>query len=101
MSLENFIPLHQLCAHYKAEMSFFTQMGDYGLIQITTIEESHYIHVDEASDVEKMIRMHYDLDINIEGIDTIFNLLEKIDALQAELTHTKNKLRRYEDGDGL
>jgi len=97
MSIENFIPLNQLCIHYKVEMSFFTNLNEFGLIEIITIEHSHFVHKDKASDIEKIIRMHHELDINFEGIDTIFNLLEKIKALQAELITTKNKLKLYED----
>lgn len=96
MSLENFIPLHELCAHYQLEMSFFTHLNEYGLIEIQTISEATYIHQDKINDVEKMIRMHTELDLNFEGIDTVINLLEKITELQNELMETKNRLRLYE-----
>jgi hypothetical protein len=97
MSLKNFIPINQLCTHYKVEMSFFSSLNEFGLIEIKTFEQSHYIHQDKVNDIEKIIRMHQELDINFEGIDTIFNLLEKIKALQTELITTKNRLRLYED----
>jgi len=97
MSLENFIPLNQLCTHYRVEMSFFTDLNEFGLIEIITIEQSLFVHKDKASDIEKIIRIHNELDINLEGIDTIFNLLEKIKKLQSELITTKNRLRLYED----
>ena len=97
MSLEQFIPLSQLCVHYEVEMSFFTSLTEYGLIEIQTIEESYYIHQDKASDIEKMIRMYHELDINLEGIDTIFNLLKKNEKLQDELIEMKNRLKLYED----
>lgn len=97
MKTENLIPLDQLCIHYKVEMSFFSSLLEYGLIEIRSIEQTHYIHQDNVKDVEKIIRMHQELDINFEGIDTIFNLLDKINDLQAELMTTKNRLRLYED----
>ena len=40
--------------------------------------------------------MHQELDVTIEGIDVVFNLLQKIDALQKELTALKNRLNLYE-----
>jgi hypothetical protein len=97
MSKELFIPLRQLCTHYKVEMSFFAHLHEYGLIEITTIEESECIAQDKVADIEKMIRMHDELEINVEGIETIFHLLEKIEALQQELNATRNRLRMYED----
>ncbi|PKP28496.1 MAG: MerR family transcriptional regulator, partial [Bacteroidetes bacterium HGW-Bacteroidetes-18] len=50
MSKEKFIPLHKLCELYKIEMSFFSSLNEIGLIQITTIEELHYIHNDKIND---------------------------------------------------
>ncbi len=97
MSKEKFVPLQKLCELYKVEMSFFSSLNEIGLIQITTIEESNYIHQDKITDIEKMIRMHRDLEINIEGIDIAFNLLQKIDELENELISIKNRLRIYEN----
>ena len=97
MSKENFIPLHKLCELYKVEMSFFSSLNEIGLIQIIAIEESQYIHKDKINDVEKMIRMHRDLEINIEGIDIAFNLLKKIDELENEIISIKNRLKIYEN----
>jgi hypothetical protein len=78
-------------------MSFFSSLNEIGLIQITNIEESNYIHQDKINDIEKIIRIHRDLEINIEGIDIAFNLLQKIDELENELNTLKNRLRIYEN----
>lgn len=96
MRNENFIPLEHLCTHYKVEMIFFNKLSDIGLIEIVTVEKTLYIHEEKITDLEKMIRMHHELDINFEGIDTVFNLLQKIDDLQLELADIKNRLNRYE-----
>jgi len=45
---------------------------------------------------EEVIHLHVDLEINIEGIETILHLLEKIDTLQNEAIELKNRLRLYE-----
>ena len=96
MSQENLIPLSQLCVHYKVEMSFFSSLSEYGLIEISTIEQALFVEEEKAAEIEKIIRLHNELDINLEGIDTILHLLNKIEALQAELSSTKNRLRLYE-----
>lgn len=96
MSQENLIPLSQLCVHYKVEMSFFQSLSDYGLIEISSVEESYYINEEKAAQIEKIIRMHRELEINLEGIDTVLNLLDRIEALQTELIAAKNRLKLYE-----
>ena len=97
MKIEGFIPLSQLCIHHEVEMSFFNELSEIGLIEIRSIEEAYYVHEDVLSDLEKMIRFHRELSINPEGIDTVFNLLKKIDSLQTELIAVKNRLRIYEN----
>jgi len=96
MNTENFIPLNKLCKHYKVEMSFFNNLSEIGLIDIITIKQYQYIHYDKINEIEKMIRMYHELDVNIEGIDIVFNLLKKIEDLQNELISVKNRLRIYE-----
>ncbi|ABG61036.1 chaperone modulator CbpM [Cytophaga hutchinsonii] len=96
MNIENFIPVHKICTYYQVEVSFLNGLGEIGLIEINTVEEIGYIHMDQIGSIEKMIRMHHDLDVNIEGIDVVFNLLNKIEALQQELKGTRNRLKMYE-----
>lgn len=93
---ENLVPLHQLSLHLKIEMSFFDRLNETGLIEIITIEQTLYVHQDKMQDLEKMIRMHHELEINIEGIDIIFNLLAKIEEQQRQLSSLRGRLGLYE-----
>ncbi|WP_456421116.1 chaperone modulator CbpM [Lutibacter sp.] len=92
MIKEDFITLDKLCSLYKVKMSFFSDLNEIGLIDIFTIERTQCIHQDKIIDIEKMIRIHHDLNVNIEGIDIVFNLLQKIEDLQNELMIVKNRL---------
>lgn len=91
------IPLNILCTHYKVELTFFSNLSTMGLIEIETIEQSQYIQEDKIKEIEKMIRIHHELDVNIEGIDVVFNLLQKIEHLQKDLLSVKNRLKLYEN----
>lgn len=97
MNIENLILIDTLSKHYNVEVTFFSNLEELGLIQITTIKSSGYIDYDQIPNLEKMIRMHHDLEINIAGIDVAINLLDKINALQKELNDSKNRLRLYEN----
>ena len=97
MSIATYIPIKTLCSYYKVEISFFEGLNDYGLIEITTVEKSPCVHQNYIKNLDSIVRLHQDLHINFEGIDTVFNLLEKINALQNELSATKNRLRIFED----
>lgn len=97
MNTENFIPINILCQHYKLEISFFDNLNENGLIEIQLVDEIQYVHKDSIYEIEKIVRMHKDLDVNIEGIDIVLNLLQKIDALKTELHKVRNRLLLYEN----
>jgi hypothetical protein len=97
MIIDNLILISTLAQHYKVEITFFFDLNELGLIEITTIEKSQYIHQKQMVEIEKMIRMYNELEVNIPGIDVAFNLLQKINSLQKELISTKNRLRLYEN----
>jgi len=97
MEIKDFIPVIQLCSHYKVEISFLNELHEVGLIEIVTIEQTSYLHQDKINDVEKMIRIHHELKVNTEGIDVVFNLLQKVDDLQNELNTIRDRLRLYEN----
>lgn len=97
MNKEKLIPIEQLCLHYEIEISLFYELHNFNIVEIISIEDSNFIHEDKINVVEKVIRMQKDLNINLEGVDTVLNLLDKINDLQNELNATKNRLRLYED----
>ena len=97
MKNENLIPVEEFCAHYEIEFSFLNSLAEHGLVEIIKVEETRYVRQDYIGNIEKMIRLHYDLDINPEGIDAIFQLLERINNLRSELNTLRNRLKFYEN----
>jgi hypothetical protein len=96
MDVKDLISVMQLCEHYNVEISFFDQLDEVGLINVTNIKQKLYIHQEAITDLEKMIRMHQELNVNIEGIDVAFNLLQKMNNLQTQLINLQNRLKLYE-----
>ena len=90
------IPVTLLCTHYNIEVSFITSLTEYGLLEIITLEDTQYVDKDKIRELEKLIQLHYDLDINMEGIDAISHLLQRINTLQKELNAAKSKLGLYD-----
>jgi chaperone modulatory protein CbpM len=96
MQDDNFIQSEFLCQMHGIEPEFIHKLHESGLIEIVTVESQEFIHVSQLGEVEKMIRLHYDLQINIEGIEAITHLVRRIQKMQDELDHLKNQLRHYE-----
>jgi hypothetical protein len=96
MSTQNLIAIQELCKNYNLEITFFSQLSDVGLIEIETIETVAYVHQDTILNLEKILRLHRDLNVNIEALDVVLNLLSKIDELQLEVNQLNNRLRLHE-----
>lgn len=92
MAQENLIPAKDLCMYHNIEYSFIHDLEDLGLISVTSVRQEVYIPEEEMQKVERFIRLHYELDINVEGLETIQYLLEKMERLQKEIIHLKNRV---------
>ena len=90
------IPADEFCASHNIEITFINSLQEAGLIEITTISETEYIHESQLNELEKIVRLYYEMDINLEGIETVIHLLQKINDMQEEITLLKNRLRLYE-----
>lgn len=91
MKTEDLIPVQELCIQYKVEFEFINSLNEIGLIEIIDLEEEHYINKEHLEEVEKLMRLHSDLGINLEGIEAISHLLKRVDELQKEILFLKNK----------
>lgn len=96
MNKGNMIPANEFCISHNIEISFINSLQEAGLIEIATIKETEYIRENQLYELEKIVHLYYDLDINLEGIETVINLLQRINDMQDEITLLKNRLRLYE-----
>src|SRR5687767_4682890 len=96
MQGENLIPANEFCLHHNIEVSFINSLEEYGLVECTIIDDAPFVTVTQITELEKFIRLHYELDINLEGIDAVIHLLKKMESMQNEMTILKNRLRLYE-----
>ncbi len=92
------VSVDEFCSNHNIEISFISTLQQNGLIEITTIGQSGFIDIVQLPQVEKFIRLYYELDINIEGIETIVHMLQRINSMQAENILLMNRLRLYESG---
>ena len=97
--MKDLIPAQEFCASHNIELSFIHSLEETGMIKITIIEETGYLHKRQLKELERIVRMYFELDINLEGIETISYLLERIIDMQDEITALRNRLRLYESNE--
>ncbi|HTD39455.1 MAG TPA: chaperone modulator CbpM [Mucilaginibacter sp.] len=96
MTTATLISTRDFCTWHRVEYTFISSLREAGLVETTIIEQAEYIPETQLQRLEKMVRMHHDLDINIAGIEAITHLLDRLEAIQDEIRELKNKLNRYE-----
>ena len=96
MKDKELIPVEFFCTTSHVEVSLLDTLEESGLVNITVREEHRYIAVDELGRVEKLVRLHDDLGINVEGLEAIEHMLQRVETLQEEMRNLRNRLRRYE-----
>jgi hypothetical protein len=96
MSNEHLIAVSEFCTAHQIEITFVESLAQHGLITVETVNEQLSIPDAQLPSLEKMVRLHYDLEINLEGIETIFHLLERVETLQHEMHELKKRVGLYE-----
>lgn len=88
------IILDDILKNSKIEASFVLLLESEGLINITIVEGQKYIPESQLVSLERFANLYYDLSINIEGLDVIQNLLQRIDDMEKEL-YGLRRLKMY------
>lgn len=89
------IIISEYCRICHIDPSFLFLLEKGGLIEIDTVEGERYLPASQLYDVERYTRMYYELSINVEGIDAIHHLLERIKSMQQEIRNLKTQLHLY------
>lgn len=85
------ISIEQCSVYYNIEISFLHKLDEHGLIELNRSDEMVYIDFEQLSDLEKYMHLHYELEINLEGLETIKHLLDQVDQLQKEVNRLKGE----------
>lgn len=96
MEAQELIIIDVFCQEYQIEINLINDLEAFGLIETIVQNENKYLDKSQLVHVEKIIRLHNDLNINKEGIEIILDLLEKEKQLLSEIKNLKNRLDLYE-----
>ncbi len=92
----DYIIVREYCQKCHIDPEFILLLDEGGLIDLDVKGDESYLPLSQLRDVEQYTRMYYDLSINMEGIDAIHHLLKRIESMQEEISHLKQRLRLYE-----
>lgn len=86
----------EYCQKCHIDPSFIVLLEEGGLIDIHSAEGERYLFSSQLRSLERYSRMYYDLSINIEGIEAIHHMLDRMERLRSEIVTLQSRLRLYE-----
>ncbi len=96
MKDKKLISIQHICKLYDTPQSFFDDLYEYEIIKFKIIDNTKHIKQKDINTIEKLMRLHFDLKINMEGLDAIIHLTNQINELQNQINDLQNKLDFYE-----
>lgn len=91
------ISREELVQLYKIEVSFFDSLEECGLLKTETENEIKYLLYEELPAFERFTNWHYDLEVNLPGIEIINGLLQKMEEQKEKHRLLLEKLNRISD----
>lgn len=97
MENKDLVSTDEICSHYQVAFSFLDELQQHELIAMSYVEQVSYVALERLPHLERLIRLHHDLDINVEGLEAVSHLLDQIETMQHRIRLLENKLHLYED----
>jgi chaperone modulatory protein CbpM len=91
MTTKHLIATTDICMYHNVEYTFISSLKEAGLLELKVVNQTTYIPESELQKLEKMIRMHRELEINVAGIEAITHLLQRIEQMQEEMRRLRNR----------
>ncbi|NGM66403.1 chaperone modulator CbpM [Sphingobacterium sp. SGR-19] len=87
------IRIIDICQSHKIELQFIRNLSRNGLIEVVMQDEEEFVKEEELKALEQFATWHYDLEINLQGIEVAQHLLHKIEQLQEEIRLLRFEMR--------
>ena len=95
--MNNRISREELVQLYKIEVSFFDSLEETGLLKTETDNNIKYLLYDDLGNFERFANWHYDLEVNVPGLEIIHNLLLQIETMKENHRQVLEKLNKISE----
>jgi hypothetical protein len=96
MKKEKMISAKEFCLYHNIDLAFIHSLKESGLIDVVSIKMEAFIEESQLRHLENLMRLKQEMDINMEGIETITYLLRRINVMQIHIVQLNNRLKFYE-----
>ncbi len=96
MTLHKYIQIRDFCRGHALEESFLYELEEMELIEILEVEQAPVIRSSELDRLERLVRLHRDLELGPQALLAVDHLLGRMERLQEEVLELRRRLGRWE-----
>lgn len=96
MTLNEYVRIRDFCQGHSLEEAFLYELQEFDLIRIVKVGRQPAIHLRELHRLERLVRLHQDLEIGPQGLQAVQHLLDRLEGMEEELWKLRRKLGRWE-----
>ncbi len=96
MNNKELINVQKVIVYHNLDEQFIESIESFQLIEFVVKDANKYVYAEQLPALEKIIRLYYDLEVNMQGIDVINNMLNRMDVMHKTIQQLQNKLKLYE-----
>ena len=96
---KKFVSIKKLCDFYNINDVFIRRLEEFELIEVDYVRDEDQggnLLEDHIKNFESLVRLHLDLNINVEGLHAISQLKSRIQKLEKEMMELKFRKRIVE-----
>lgn len=90
------IVIQEFCNRCQVEPEFIDALEEEDIIRFPIVEGEKVIEEERLQELEQFVRWHYEMHINLEGIDALRHVLLRLKKTQEQVTALRNRLDLYE-----
>lgn len=96
MAAKKYIYIRDFCQGHSLEEGFLYELHEYELLRIEEVDSRPAFRRRDLERLERLIRLHRDLEIGPQGLQAVQHLLDRLDRLEAEVWQLRRRLGRWE-----
>jgi|JI9StandDraft_2_1071091.scaffolds.fasta_scaffold701874_2 hypothetical protein len=95
MPVTKLIALKTFCLQHDIPADFILELHQHEIIQLVVEKRSRFIPIKQLQELERIIRIYRDLQLDINGIQTVLHLVNRLQEKDAEINALRNQLNFY------
>ena len=88
--MKKYVTIKELAAFHHIEEAYIMEFVQTGIIPAHKRKSVMHIHLEDVSELERAIRLHRDLQVNLHGVEIICRLRNRIIRLEEEMAVLKD-----------